>query len=178
MSKKSNRARKFNSIMHYVNESWAARVLGMQVNPQQGIDLLGKKADVETKFCMQIPGSYVHMSWRVLEYQMKYKRVSAQAGKPALWGLAKYWLSVPVQEIRTQNQEELESLVSRRELYLVPWGWMNQFPAYHQSGKTQMSEWNHKIRFPKARLLPEIQRTYKVEKGLVHLTTGVNPSYF
>lgn len=172
--KKANHARNFNSIMHHVHHLWAAEVLGMQVNPEEGPDLIDNDKIVEVKFTLVVPDKYPE-AWTVLEHQMSYPQ---QYQRKGFWGLGKYWLKVPVEEIKTRSHERLEELVERREMYLVNWDWMIQFPPSSTSGRTEFSEWNNILRYPKARVLPQISKTYKVEKGLVHLIKGVDKRDF
>ena len=110
-SKAANQARRFNSLMHIANESWAANVLGMKVNPSKGPDLITDKAITEIKFKLIYPKGYTHLSWRVLGFQLDYEE---QEGKIGYWGLGKYWLSKPIEDIKTEKPEELEELVTNR----------------------------------------------------------------
>lgn len=174
MKTKANHARKFNSIMPYINHEWAAKVLGMQVNPHQGPDLIDEKKLIEIKFTLISEGKYP-IAWTVLEHQMNYPQ---KYQKPGFWGLGKYWLKIPVEEINTKNPEELEELVEKRELFIVDWKWMFQFQPSPTNGETEFSKWNNILRYPRACLLPEISKTYESEKGLVHLTKKVKSDYF
>ena len=167
--------RTFNSVMSQVNSKWAAQVLNMEVNPSKGPDLIDSKKIVELKFTLNNPDKYKHLSWRVLEYQMTYPE---DRGLVGFWGLAIYELDRNVGEIETKDKNELEEMVVKRELFLVPWEWMNQFPAYNQKGKTQISIWDNTLRFPKKSKLPAIVGTHEVKKGLVHFTEGVDSEYF
>lgn len=171
-SKRANHARAFNSVMHLVNEKWVAKVLGMQVNPHKGPDVIDSRKVLEVKFKLIYP-YYTHVSWKSLGHQIKYNHQAQRKGKTAYWALGKYWLTKAVEDIHTSNHDELEALVEKREIYLVEWDWMSQFRAYHHQGKTPLSEWNHKIRFAKASPLPQVIQTYHVEGGLVRLTEGI-----
>ena len=77
-----------------------------------------------------------------------------------------------------QTQLALERRVTERELFIVGWDWMNRFDRYHESGETRKSKWNNCLRFPKYNQLPSVVNTYKVKNGRVHLTEGVDPSFF
>ena len=55
---------------------------------------------------------------------------------------------------------------------------MNQFPLYHQKGKTNISEWDHFIGYPKFRLIPKVILSREVKDGKVFFTQGVNPDRF
>jgi len=87
-------------------------------------------------------------------------------------------MKIPVKEVTTRNKEKLEELVSERELWLVPFEWMLQFPPSETSGRTERSEWESILRYPKKNKIPEINNTYKVEKGLVHFAKGIVPEDF
>jgi len=165
-------ARKFNNIMPRVNEIWAADVLGMELNTT-GPDLINNDCIMEIKF--NINHKNYPQTWTVMDYQTKYPEKYPE--RHSYWGLGNYTLSISVQEIKTKNREKLEALVSQRELWIVDWDWMNQFPPSETSGRTQLSEWNNTLRYPKRHLLPKIIKTYEVCKGLIHLTENVDISH-
>ncbi|MDE1848786.1 MAG: hypothetical protein KGH55_02025 [Nanoarchaeota archaeon] len=166
------KARKFNGfVMPWVNEEWAAKVLGLIHNKHNGIDLIGRCV-MEVKFSL----SHYPAKWTVLEYQMDYQEL--YPGKNAYWGIGTYTLSVPVSKIKTKDPTELEKLVTKRELRVVPWGWMAQFPPHKTSGQTDKSEWENTLRYPRGRLIPRTTISYEVEKGIVHLTEDVDKNDF
>lgn len=172
-SRAANRARSFNSLMHYVNEKWVSRVLGIPVNPSKGADLVDDKRLVEVKFKITYPGKYTHQCWRILEHQMDYP---AGCGLPGFWALGNYEFK-KVASLVTDT-EELEALVIQRELWMVNWDWMQQFPSYRQRGNTELSKWDNTLRFAKKRLLPAVDSTYEVVGGKINFTEGVNPVDF
>jgi len=167
------KARKFNSVMPKINYAWAARVLGMTLNPNEGPDLLDDNKVVELKFTLVDPKGRYSQAWTVLEYQMEYGN-----GNSAFWGLGQYWLKYPVSSINTKNPDELEKIVTKRELHLVEWNWMQQFPPHYTEGSTRISVWQNTLRYPKLKLVPKTIRSFEVEKGLVHLTEGINLENF
>lgn len=167
-------ARHFNSVMPYVNEIWTANVLNMQKNPNKGPDLIDNRKIVEVKFKLLHEERYTHLCWRILGHQKNYE----SNGKIAYWALGKYYLSKEVSAINTENPDRLERLVTSRELFIVPWEWVNQFPVYHQSGSTNTSKWENDIIFAKGRLLPKIINSKKIEKGIVHFVNGVDENNF
>ncbi len=174
--------RRFNSLMGVVNAQWAAGVLDMQVNPKNGPDLIDPTKIVEIKFKLISFSKYSHRSWRVLDYQTEYKEKSELK---AFWGLGYYELKILIQDLKFSKKtapeelyKRLEENVTQREIFLVNWEWMNQFPFYEQLGNTRISRWHNLIAFPKASKLPKITRTTQVKKGLVHLTGGVDPKFF
>lgn len=168
--------RYFNSISHFLNESWAANVLNMKVNPRHGPDLISDDKVIESKFKAVYLSEYTHICWKVLEYQMNYDQ--DKQGRPAYWGLGTYILKKHVSDIEPRGLRELEMLILGRTLTIVPWDWMEQFPAYHQRGETKKSKWDNTIRFPKGRLLPKIIAAYQVRGGEVRIAEGVNPEKF
>ncbi len=171
---KGNHARAFNSIMPLVNEKWASKVLGVPLNLGNGPDLVDQGKIIEIKFKLMLQNEYTHICWRILGHQRKYLHTE----KKAYWGLGQYWMSKPVSEIKTKNLKELEQLVLRREMYIVDWNWVNQFPSYFQEGQTDKSQWSNELIFAKARLLPPVKATYEVSGGLVHLTDGIDEQSF
>jgi hypothetical protein len=55
---------------------------------------------------------------------------------------------------------------------------MKQFSVYHHSGKTNLSEWDYYMLFPKFNLLPPITSEKIVEGGKIFFTEGVKPERF
>lgn len=162
------KCRTFNShYMPRVNEEWAGRVLNMKVNYEEGPDLIDEHKSAEVKFVLA--DKNYPLSWTVLEHQMKYNTKE----KPCYWVLGTYHLKKPVKSIRMRDIRKLESLVTVRDLYIVTWDWMNQYPASVCTGQTEKSSWRNTFRYPKLRDLPGITHVYEVDKGLVHLTEGV-----
>lgn len=157
--------------MPQLNQKWAAGVLGLQLNNHKGVDLIGDRCIIEVKFSLPKENG-----WTVLEYQISYP--DSYLDKNAYWGLGEYTLSVPVSKIRAQNEEDLEKLVLERKFWIVPWEWMSQFPPSETSGKTEISEWENTLRYPKKRLVPENVRTYDVPRGVVYLAENVDEKDF
>ena len=164
--------RKFNSLMPKYNELWAAKILGMKVNPDYGPDLIDGEKAVEIKFRLIYPEKYSYKGWKALGYQLDYKKDFPEI----YWGLGFYKIDKKVEEI---NLEEVnEGRILERELYIVEWDWMNQFPLHHQSGKTEISEWDHYLIYPKFNLLPRLIDGYDVEGGKLFFTEGTKPEHF
>ena len=162
-------ARTYNSLIGRVHHSWGAEVLGMEVNPGIGADLRDDEKVVELKFCLvRDENSYVN--WKILNHQLEYGRRS----RIAYWGLATYELSKPVRDIEVVDASDLEEFVTERELWLVPWTWINKFKVYHETGEG----YDNHLRFAKRSALPKITESKKVRGGLVHLTKGVDPNRF
>lgn len=166
------KARRFNSVMHLNNEAWAARILGMNINPSHGPDLIDDEKAVELKFNLVHPDRYSHKSWRVLGYQLPY----GNSGE-VYWGFGFYTLDREISQIHG-GRKKIGSMVLERELYLVQWDWINQFPIYHHRGHTKISEWDYDILFPKFRLLPKVTHEFSVSGGKIFATEGVNPDRF
>ncbi|MFA5855767.1 MAG: hypothetical protein WC867_00275 [Candidatus Pacearchaeota archaeon] len=168
------KARKFNSgLMPKLNHEWAARVLNMEVNPSKGPDLISDEKFIELKFCLTDANKKYPKSWTVSDKQLEYDEFIIGQG---FWGLGLYELDRPVKEIKTISPNRLESMVLKRELYIVNWSWMTQFSPHEVSGKTPISEWEDVFRYPKFNNLPTISKYYKVEKGFIYLTENI-PDY-
>lgn len=169
--------RKFNGkVMPKVNEVWAARVLGMDLNNNHGIDLIDDSKGVEVKFRLiggECGAEKYPQIWTILEHQMGYGE-----GMDSFWGLGNYRLNKPVEKIVSEVPIVLERMVLERTLWIVRWDWMLQFSPSDTKGETRNSSWENTFRYPKMKDVPPVTKTYKVEKGLVHLTEGVDPLYF
>ena len=168
------KARTFNSLMHKYNEKWAAKVLDMQVNPSKGPDLIDKHKALEVKFEIVYPEVKAHKCWRVLGYQLDYNKIH----KEIYWGLGFYNFNEKIKNIKRIDFSNIEKLVDYREIYIVNWDWINQFQLYHQKGKTNISEWDHYLCYPKFALIPKIISSQEVKDGKIFFTEGVNPEKF
>jgi hypothetical protein len=167
------KGRKFNSLMPKYNENWSAKILGMEVNSSAGPDLIDNEKAVEIKFRLLHQDRYTYKGWTALGYQLDYKKDYTEI----YWGFGFYRIDKEVNEIKSEEEINDERILSR-ELYIVKWDWMNQFPLYHQSGKTEISEWDHQLLYPKFKLLPRIIYECNLEYGKLFFTEGVNPKRF
>lgn len=166
--------RTFNSLMHYNNETWAARALRMNVNPSKGPDLIDSQKVVEVKFRLIKQNTPSYLYWTAFEYQKKYGE-----NKEAYWALGTYILDREIELIPNSTIiQELEKTVKHRELFLVKWDWMNQFTTYREKGETKQSKWDHILIFPKGKLLPKTEETYEVAGGKINITCGVDSIIF
>ena len=90
--------------MPRIHETWAARVLGMELNPS-GPDLIDAKKAMEVKFTLvgsECKADKYPKAWTVIEYQMDYSN-----GRNIYWGLGTYELDMPVSKIKTKNPNKL-----------------------------------------------------------------------
>ncbi|MEK6847011.1 MAG: hypothetical protein AABY16_02490 [Nanoarchaeota archaeon] len=169
--------RKFNGLMPAVHELYVANVLGMHRNGHD-IDLSSNKAVVEVKFRFLDPAGKHPRKWVVLDYQLAYGE--DPEGRPAYWCLGFYKLTRPIKSLHPElrRREKLERLVTEREMYLVPWDWMLQFPIHQTRGETERTVWNNNLIYSRADCLPKVTQTHQTPKGQLHLTEGVNPKHF
>lgn len=169
-------ARKFNNFMADVNEELAADVLGMELC-KNGPDLINNNCILEVKFSLLNSQFRKYApSWTVLEYQMSYPQKYPE--KNSYWGLGTYSLNTPVCKISKASKEELENLVLNREVWIIPFSWMTQFPPSETRGRTRISGWENTLRYPKMEKIPETLKTYEVKKGKVNLTNGIDADDF
>lgn len=169
-SEKANHARRMNgSYVKTVQEMWASQVLNIPRNIHSGPDLLGEKIYGDVKFLCR--KSQRSRAWTTQNHQVAYKQ--RYPNKEGFWFLGFFDLSIPFQELKTTDYSEIEKLITERELYITTWNWMDQFPPHHCKGETHFSKWEHDLRYAKIKCLPKITKTYKINKGLVHLTIKV-----
>lgn len=167
--------RTFNAWMPHVNHEWAAKVLNMNLGEDEhrGPDLIDDKKIVEIKFRLLHPNRYTHVHWTTYEHQSFYPN-----GKPGFWGVGTYRLKEPVEKIETLDPKELEKLVTIRELWIAPWNWMDQFSLYTQRARRNCAWYESDRRYAKHSQLPETTETWKVRKGTIHITRGVDSEKF
>jgi hypothetical protein len=164
--------RTFNSLMPKYNEEWAAKILKMKRNYKNGVDLTDDKKIVEIKFTKNF-NKKNHYSWKVIDYQMNYPE---KENKKGFWGLGFYELNTPVSKM--SSPKGLENFVNSRELVIVNWDWMNQFKPFLTKGKTELSEWELILRYPKFNKLPEIGEVIDVEGGKIFFSKDIDLKYF
>lgn len=175
------KARTFNGLMPHYNHQWASEVLDMTTN-HPGPDLLSLEKLVELKFFIRNPKPHPEVQnygnkkkWTTNDKQLDYSKEWERKG---YWGMGFYELTKPIRSIYS-NSSNLEQYVISRELFIVQWEWMNQFPRSHTSGiRSDGTPWNDFLRYPKIDKIPETELTYEVEGGEVHLTRGVDLNDF
>ena len=165
-------ARKFNAIMPSVNEEWLARILNMRVNPNSGPDLIDDYKFVEVKF--RLEGIDRVYGWTVQDHQLRYAGCAIR-----YWALGTYALSNPVSNIRTTNHSKLEGQVSSRGIWIVRYDWMRQFKRSVCTGTGNDGvAWRNVFRYSKKSKLPKTCLSVEIEKGVIHLTEGVDRKDF
>jgi len=150
----------FNSTIPKVNRQWVAGILGMDINPEPGPDLIDDDKAVKIKFTL-IHRTRNPIAWPVLKHQL-----DCPDSITSYWGLGKFWLDRTISKVKTKEQEELEKMVRVRELYIVPGSWIYQFKP------------NPRVLINLSTNFPRTLRNYRVEKGLIHLTEGVSEEHF
>jgi hypothetical protein len=168
------KGRTFNSLTSRKHEEWSSKVLGMRLNSGIGPDLIDDEKAVEVKFKLIYPNKSTDKCWRVLGHQLDYDKLYSEI----YWGFGFYKLDRGVGEIKIKDVSNFEKIVQERELYVVSWDWIKQFTLYHQSGKTEFSEWNHYLAYPTFNRFPKIILSKEVEGGKLFFTDGVNPDRF
>ena len=152
-------SRLFNALFKEVNNNWAANVLGMQVS-NFGPDLADDRKFVEAKFGLK------RSNWTLVGKQKDYHLENPN--KEGFILLSIYELTKPISKIK--KDELNESLVIGRFAYLLPWHLT--IPLVIGSGRVDSYKYPDKIAFPR------VTKSYEVEKGVLHLTEGVNPLLF
>lgn len=175
------KARRFNGLMPVINEKWAARVLGIPYNESDGPDLLSDKCCIEIKFHLigdeEDSMKYPRPAWTVSEHQMDW----GNNGRQSYWGLGIYQIKTPVRKLRSGNKKYLEENVLSREIWVLPWNFMEKFPMSDTRGISKITgiAWHSKFRYPKKSYMEKIiSRDYLVENGVVHFEENVDLRLF
>ncbi len=166
------KGRKFAPLSAMVHEEWAALVLNMKINDEDGADLRDLRKTVEIKFALE--GSDHGVFWKIRKNQLEYKN-----GKPAYWLLGSYTVRKPIKKIKEgvndkETREIVEYNIQERVAYLVSWEWVRKnFEARRSYGKRGYSRWDEEILYATRAKLPEITETYEVGDAKIYLTKGV-----
>jgi hypothetical protein len=172
-------ASRFKNYISVLHEMWLGRALNMPLNSIGGIDLLDSKKGVEVKSCLVLPdckdSRRKYVKWTAFDGQWDYDRESSV---PIYLGLGFYHLDIPVKKLRTIDSEILEDHVTYREFSVISWEWCKQFPVhkgkYHDYIYLRPNPQKQTNLLP----FPEVVKTIRAEKGLVHFTAGVNVELF
>ena len=175
------KARTFNGMMFCYNHDWAANVLNMTTN-HPGPDLIDDSKLIELKFFLKNPKPHPKVEdyknkkkWTANDNQLKYPNDWERKG---YWGMGFYELSKPIISIRN-NTINLEQYILSRELFIIHWDWMYQFKKYHTSGiRKDGSPWDDYLRYPNKDLIPKTEKLYIVDRGIIHITNGVDQKGF
>jgi len=175
-SEKCRHAKRFNGLFNANQERWASQVLNMDENPKPGPDLLGYGKFVEVKSALINPKgnsktSSYPKAWTVQEHQVEYDKLWTGNG---FWALGFYELTCPIEDIEIIEGEDREERIARfepfvldnRNIYIVVWRWIDRYSP-------SKVKYNNTFRYAKFKDIPRVRDTYRVDKGLVHLTTGV-----
>ncbi len=167
--------------MPIVNEKWVAGVLGIPYNPRDGPDLISEDCYMEVKFHLlgdrENMRKYPRAAWTVMEHQLSW----GKNGRVAYWGLGTFTIKTPVRKLRSKNERALEENVQERELWVLPWEFMEQYPKNETRGKSKITgdEWYNVFRYPKISGIKKIEfLNYSVDRGTIHFSKEINPRYF
>lgn len=99
-------------------------------------------------------------------------------GLPLYCALGSYELSVPIEKIGRSDLCALEAFVSRREFWIVPWDWTLHFPIKKGKHHNYRNLRKNPIASSGIPPMPEVIFTKGINKGLLHLTKGVQEKHF
>jgi hypothetical protein len=160
----------FRNHIEAVHRIWVAQTLGLcHNNGELGIDL----RDPERSFAIELKSKLrfvqgrkqntftVHERQRV-NYEQDYDEWELY------WAFLRYGLSTPIKSIAPYSTtDDLEELVGEREVWIVPWDFVeDNFDISHAGSGTL-------YRYPHQRVIDSLSYTsYTVPKGIIHLPTG------
>jgi len=141
--------RTFQTRIGTVHVEWLTTIVGGS-QQKNGIDIITPTFGIEVKSKCDF---YSHQ-WAVHEYQYHYFE-QQNSDRELYWAFVFYRLSGTPNKLR--NQYDLEPFVKEREIWILPWDYVEQFPvSYPRTGP---------YRYVKKRELPvDDMRTITVDK--------------
>lgn len=125
------------------NKRWLAQALAIHHNGHLGIDLLTERFGIELKCRMIGYGRRV-----ITDPEQLHLYPIDNPGREFYWAFLYYKLSKPVRQIK--EREDLEDLITKREVWCLPWEWMSQFPETRPSQKSGPYRYVSATKFPDA----------------------------
>ena len=150
------------------HKRWLAEVTGIPGNGHIGIDLLDKSSteeDTTPKFGIEIKArnKLYAKHWAVNNEQVEqYPKDYPQ--RELFWAFTLYRLTKSVTEIKMD--EDLEQLITEREIWFLPWDWIRTFPI--STPKTGPYRYAAKPKFP----LQNTFTTFQEKNGTLYIPIG------
>ena len=142
--------RSFTTICSMYHGEWLAQNLGMTASRAGGIDISNDTINIELKSRMRD----WHPTWTIHAYQIN-QFPKENKGKELYWGFLLYGLTKTVPSIK---HKDLPHVIIDREVWLMPWDWVWQFPVHRPKTGPYVYVKQHKLpdpktfsRFPKKR---------------------------
>ena len=101
------------------NANWASNMLSMPLNRSKGPDLIDKIKFVEVK------SGNSKDSWTLVDEQINYGKIYESLKGHIL--LVIYYPKLPIKGLKEKDLPNLPSMIIKREAYLMPYNWLNQF---------------------------------------------------
>jgi hypothetical protein len=172
---------RFKNLIGKLHEIELSNALGVPLNDSEakGVDLLDNIKGVEVKGCLIDPNNpdyrKRYSKWTMFDYQLSW---DAKYDVPLYCAVGNYQLDIPVSRIWTADPVKLESHVTDREFWVVPWDWTMGFPI--KEGKCH--NYRYLRRNPASRTgipaMPGVKDTRKISKGLLYFVEGVDMDHF
>lgn len=176
MTRAQDRARRINTPLAILHHLWVERVLGIPCRFGAGLDLYDSitKKGVEVKFS-KIEDDISDITWTINRNQLSYARTCDDF----YWACGIHYPTCPVHTMSRLSSTTLERNVSFRELYLVEDCWVAETVSFRLTeGRSRTKEWLSYLGYAHFTDLPRVVSSYRVRKGTVLFTEGVDEKKF
>jgi len=174
--------RTFKNYIGATHKIALSKILSVPLNKTEtkGIDLLNEEIGVEVKGCLVRPESSRYkdnyVSWKFFDYQLHWGSVYSQE---LYCALGTYELNAVVSELDcSMNIGEIEDLVTRREFWIAPWSWSEEFPIANGKHHDYRYLVPNPTKSRKIKSMPRVISSKKMNKGLLHFVEGVDIQKF
>ena len=111
---------------------WLSSILGIPTNGNSGIDLLSHTNRDHSAFYSQGLAIEIKCKMRgsgrrvIIDPEQRRLYPLLYPGRDFYWAILLYKMAKPVKSVN--QKESLEDLIKEREIWCLPWKWMDQFP--------------------------------------------------
>ena len=146
-----------NTLIERGHRVWLKKVLNMQTNGQEGIDIFDEEYGIELK-CKLLETKH-QTGIPIADYQLRKFRFE-NPNRELLWAFLYYRLSKTLEEIG--DKKSFNRYVTERDVYFQSWSFLDQFPP----SIAKLDTW----RYVRRRSVLSLEYAQiKVKKGTLHI---------
>ena len=149
----------FASQIEVVHRNWASETFHIPKPEKTGIDLADEEIGIELKCRLsKYTENYAIHAYQISQFEEE------NFGKELYWGFINYSISKNV--INIHGKDKLKNLVIERDITIIPWKWIKQFPISHP--KTGPYVYAKKKNFPTRENMNKIE----IENNKIYMPRG------
>ncbi len=153
--------RRFTTKIEQCHRTWLEKILSIPKTGHNGIDYIDDFYGIELKSKLLKKGYPKNFA---VDTNQVHDFPEAYGEKEYYWAFMFYTFAKPVPEVR--KKDKLETLVIEREVWCLPWDWIQQFPIHSPKASGPF----HYV--PKHKFNGIDFTTFSTNKGKLHVKTN------